>query len=91
MFLHLGGEVHVPLSHIIVILAIRQDLQEGVSGNFMRSQQELGRVVHTLDGEPKSCIITDTDVYLSPIASMTLKKRAIQQIRELGGEVVVTG
>ncbi|MGI6405865.1 MAG: extracellular matrix regulator RemB [Syntrophaceticus sp.] len=77
MFLHIGGDMMVPLDNVITIL----DLESG-------DQRE--RTLETLNyaawnkeiiyvgkkGNKRSAIITDKNIFLSPISVYTLNKRS---------------
>lgn len=77
MFIHLGGDVIVPKEEVVCIMnwtlltkseANREFIQLAEDDEFIRRISEKGR--------EKSFIITTDKVYLSPISSITLKKRA---------------
>lgn len=77
MFLHLGGDYLVDQGKIIMII----DLETGAKGQL--SEQFLEKVNKTKDiiyiserGKEKSLIITDKEIYYSPISSSTLLKRS---------------
>lgn len=75
MFIHLGGDTLISSKDIIAIISV-----ENVSDTDCRkvllkglNQKEIKRI------DPENCksiIITDKKIYLSPISSLTLKKRA---------------
>jgi hypothetical protein len=69
MFVHLGKDVVIPKKDVIMILDYKTNtkvLKNGDSSiNYL-----------TDNGKEKSCIITLKEIYISPISSGTLKKRA---------------
>ncbi|HEY8345479.1 MAG TPA: extracellular matrix/biofilm biosynthesis regulator RemA family protein [Bacillota bacterium] len=77
MFLHLGGSSIVDLNKIIVVLNLDKIEHPGKYLNMLREEEKKkGRILEEIaEGEPKSLIITDNSLILSPISSLTLKKR----------------
>lgn len=82
MFLHLGADLVVPLRDVIGIHDLKA-ANSKVNNEFIRLMKNSKKVIDISDNSPKSFIITDHRVYLSPISSITLKKRASNMI-ELG-------
>lgn len=71
-FLHLGGNTAVLSSNVIAILRA-STLREGFS-----LEQPQARVAVS-GGQAESYVVCDEAVYVSPIASVTLKKRLESQ------------
>lgn len=76
MFLHLGGETVVLTRELVAIINLENALTADSTREFMKVVEEEGFVQDLSEGSPKSCVVTDRYVYLSPISSTTLKKRA---------------
>ncbi len=76
MFLHIGADVVVSMRRVIAILDLKSSRQAEATREFLSWAQTQKRVVDVASGETKSLILTDAEVYLSPISSLTLKKRA---------------
>lgn len=80
MFLHIGGEVVIPIKDIIAILDIESTTISKDTKEFLTIAEEEGFIVSISYDLPKSFIITETDkkskIYLSPISSITLQKRS---------------
>ncbi len=80
MFLHLGGNVVVPNKNIIAIFDLDKSTISKDTREFLKIAEEEGFIEAISDDLPKSFIITETDkkskIYLSPISSLTLKKRS---------------
>lgn len=75
MYLHLGSDCMVRNSEIIAIFNLRH-AQSSVYKDYVRSCGVKYRVVDVCQSEDyASCVLTDSAVYLSPISSLTLKKR----------------
>ena len=76
MFIHLGGDTLVSSKKIVAIINAENALNANTTKDFLRKAQDKG-LVKKLDNENfKSIIVTDQSIYLSPISSLTLKKRA---------------
>lgn len=89
MFLHLGGDVVVPLENIIGIIDVNSIAKSKDSKAFFKIAEEEGFIYKISEEEPKSYIITEkvikkkkgvekiikTVIYSSPISSVTLQKR----------------
>lgn len=76
MFLHLGGDTMVSFEEIISIINAEHAMGANSTKEFLKQAARHERV-ERLDGDNyKSIIVTPTKVYLSPISSLTLKKRA---------------
>jgi len=87
MFLHLGSDVVVNVKDVIAILDLDVTSTSKITREFLRVAEDEGFVVNVSDDLPKSFVITEIDkesrVFVSPISSATLLKRA----RENGGIV----
>ncbi|WP_067930453.1 extracellular matrix regulator RemB [Alicyclobacillus kakegawensis] len=72
MFLHIGSDTMVRLRDVVGIFnAQTSNLMESLPVSLAAAEDEAV-------GEVKSCIVTADTVYVSPISSLTLKKRAGQ-------------
>jgi hypothetical protein len=77
MFIHLGGDTLVNANSIIAIINIENKLNNNINKEFFKTAQEEGFIRKINEDENhNSMIITDRLVYISPISSVTLKKRA---------------
>lgn len=88
VFLHIGGDIIIPIKDVIGIF----DLDYGsaaATDEFLVVAKEEGFVVDLIEGEKKSFILVNEKIYLSPIASSTLKKRWESEIRGWDSEVEV--
>ncbi len=75
MFVHLGGSTLVRSKSIIALINIENE-PEKISVDPFLKQLDPKETLVKLDNNSKSMIITDDKVYLSPISTTTLKKRA---------------
>lgn len=77
MFLHLGGDVVVPKEHVIAIINSQLIKKTEVNKEFLQLAEDEGFVIPITDKDSaKSFIVTSEKIFLSPISSMTLKKRS---------------
>lgn len=80
MFLHIGGDKVVPVKNIIAILDMETTTISKDTKDFLSIAEEEGFIKTISSDIPKSFIITEIDkksiIYLSPISSITLQKRA---------------
>ncbi len=80
MFLHIGGDVVLPLKNIIAIMDIETTTISKDSKDFLKIAEEEGFIESISQDLPKTFIITEFDkkskIYLSPISSVTLQKRS---------------
>jgi len=73
LFIHIGKNTVIKSSEVIVILD-RNSLKSIATSEFLQIAKEEGFVKNEEDG--KSIVITDKNVYYSPISSVTILKRA---------------
>lgn len=89
MYLHLGGDVVVPKEHVIAIINSPLVKKTEPNKEFLQAAEEEGFIVPITDkSNVKSIIVTLEKVYLSPISSMTLKKRSDQFIDNVEEQTV---
>jgi len=76
MYIHIGEDLNIRAEDIISILDKESANHSTLMEEFLNRQSE--RVINLSKNPYKSVIITNDKVYLSPIASGTLKKRSNQ-------------
>ena len=80
MFLHIGGDVVIPMKNVIAIMDIESTTTSKDSREFLKVAEEEGFIESISNDLPKSFIITEYEkkskIYLSPISSVTLQKRS---------------
>lgn len=76
MYIHIGEDLNIRAEDIISILDKESANQSPLVIEFLKIQSE--KVINLSKNPYKSVIITYDKVYLSPIASGTLKKRSNQ-------------
>lgn len=75
MYLHIGGDVIIPFKEVIGVFDMVTSNAQ-VTRDFLKISREEGFVASVMDGNPiKSFVVTDTKVYMSPIACSTLRRR----------------
>lgn len=73
MYIHIGENQVVSSDKIVMIFDYKGSTSV-IMQDFMERQKE--RFVQLTSGEIKSMIVTEKEIYLSPLATSTLKKRA---------------
>lgn len=80
MFIHLGGDIVMSLKDIICIMDIDTCNKSITTKDFLKIADDEGFIRKISDDEPKSFVLSEKDnktiIYLSPISSVTLYKRA---------------
>lgn len=80
MFIHLGGDTVISLKDVISIMDIESSNLSNTTKEFLSIAEDEGFIQKISEDEPKSFILTEknnkTIIYLSPISSVTLYKRA---------------
>ncbi len=77
MYIHIGGEYSLSDSWIIGIFDIDQTTSYGQdTKNFLKQQEDLGRLDMVSEEIPRSFIVTLDRVYLSPLSAKTLVARS---------------
>lgn len=79
MFLHIGADMVIPAKNVIGIFDLENTTISKDTKEFLKIAEEEGFVENVSRDLPKSFIIAEIDkksrVILSPISSVTLKKR----------------
>ena len=81
MFLHLGGDFVVYKKDIVAIFDLESSSLSKITKEYLKNEEINGRVINVeKETLPKSYVITNENgkniLYISPIASATLLKRA---------------
>lgn len=79
MFLHLGSDVVVPYREVIAILDAELLERSQAVQDLVEIQRLDQRVTTIAEARPRSIVITDKGVFLSPISALTLKRRGTLQ------------
>jgi hypothetical protein len=80
MFIHLGGDIVISIKDVISIMDVESSNLSNTTKEFLSIAEDEGFIRKISDDDPKSFILTEKDnktvIYLSPISSVTLLKRA---------------
>ncbi|AZU59813.1 extracellular matrix regulator RemB [Neobacillus mesonae] len=76
MYIHIGEDLNIRVNDIIAVLDKESVQNSEMLGEFL--DQHKKKVMNLSKNPFKSVIVTDQYIYLSPIASGTLKKRSTQ-------------
>ncbi len=76
MFIHIGGDHVVLLRDLIAIVDLRRTPDAECLQIIVPDMAARVPITVIDDGEPKSCVILDHHVYISPISPETLARRA---------------
>ncbi|PRO64336.1 extracellular matrix regulator RemB [Alkalicoccus urumqiensis] len=76
MFIHLGGDMVLKAERIVAILDHMSEKDSPENQAFMQANRDGKKTQKVTEDPPKSMVITEDTVYLSPISSYTLKRRA---------------
>jgi hypothetical protein len=76
MFLHLGEDTVVNDKNIIGIFDIDTSTVNKATRDFLSKAEKNKKVIYVNYDLPKSFVITDDKVYISPINTNTLHRRA---------------
>ena len=80
MFIHLGGDTVISINDVISIMDVESSNLSNTTKEFLIIAEDEGFIRKISEDDPKSFILTEknnkTIIYLSPISSVTLLKRA---------------
>lgn len=80
MYVHIGENILIRSADIITILDKQTVEASPISLEFIEKQKQT--IEHIKGSTYKSIVITKDTIYLSPIASNTLKKRSVQLVEQ---------
>jgi len=75
MFLHVGTDVVVSLKRVVAILDLKSAGSTDSTREFIAQLKAKKRITDISGGDAKSLVLTEEEAFLSPISSLTLKKR----------------
>lgn len=76
MFIHLGGDMVLKAERIITIIDHQSKDASPENQSFLQENIDQKRTRAVTNDPPKSIVVTEDCIYLSPISSHTLKRRA---------------
>ena len=77
MYLHIGDNVTAQTREIIGVFDIETSTVGKDTNEFLRCMQESGRIYDDVDDIPKSFVVTRDLVYITQVASETLRRRFV--------------
>jgi regulator of extracellular matrix RemA (YlzA/DUF370 family) len=83
MFIHLGNDVVVAVQSLIAIINIEDPWSKDIQDVIDLAEMERKLVMISDQEKKKALVICDDGVYISPISSQTLYKRANNFYREV--------
>ncbi len=75
MFLHIGADYVVPMNEVILIIDAALVNTSPATRNFIERIKSEKTIVDLTDQSPKSYVISQKEIILSPISSSTLQRR----------------
>ncbi|MFC0561296.1 extracellular matrix regulator RemB [Halalkalibacter alkalisediminis] len=76
MFIHLGGDVIIRSKEIIAILNWEVQEQSPITGVYLKEEEKRKKKIVISEDYIKSIVLTDDEIYYSPVSSLTLNRRA---------------
>lgn len=76
MYIHLGGDTMIRSNHLIAIFDLCMEQASVRSSNYIDDFINKENIKKIGKEKPKSLVITEGQIFYSPISSSTLKKRA---------------
>lgn len=76
MYLHIGGDTMISSEKIIGIFDMDTSTVNKATRDYLAKAEKEKRVIYVNFDLPKSFIVTDGGVYVSPLNTSTLNKRA---------------
>ena len=77
MYIHLGNDVLVSFSNLISIINIENQVTKETQTIMNKAESKKKLVMIGREGKNKSLVVCLNKVYISPISSITLYKRAL--------------
>ncbi|GAE34403.1 extracellular matrix regulator RemB [Halalkalibacter akibai] len=76
MFIHLGGDFIIRSKDIIAILNWDVHEQSTITGLYLKAEAKRKKKIIISEEYIKSIVVTDEEIYYSPVSSLTLNRRA---------------
>ncbi|SDG77871.1 extracellular matrix regulator RemB [Desulfosporosinus hippei] len=82
MYIHLGGDVLLKTDRIVAIIDLEMTKLSQVNQIFLDKVHKNNRKINYISekGREKTLVVTMTDLYFSPISSITLLKRSFTEV-----------
>jgi len=82
MYLHLGNDQVISGDRVVAIINLEEPTREDIKVMIENAELDKRLTVISKNEKRKAMIICDDQIYLSPISSSTLYKRAVQIQKE---------
>jgi hypothetical protein len=76
LFIHLGGDVIIRSKDIIAILNWDVQEQSQVTNSYLKEEERRKKKTVISEDYIKSIVLTNDEIYYSPVSSLTLNRRA---------------
>jgi hypothetical protein len=76
LFIHLGGDVIIRSKDIIAILNCDVKEQSQITSTYLKEEEKRKKKIVISTDYIKSIVLTNEEVYYSPVSSLTLNRRA---------------
>ncbi|GAE26195.1 hypothetical protein JCM9140_2232 [Halalkalibacter wakoensis JCM 9140] len=76
MFIHLGGDIIIRAKDIIAIINSDSHEQSSITSTYLKEEEKKKKKVVISSDYTKSIVLTDDEIYYSPVSSLTLNRRA---------------
>lgn len=76
MFLHLGGDTVVRTREIIGIFDMDTSTVNKATRDYLSKAEKAGRIIYVNYELPKSFVVTENKIFVSPLNASTLYKRS---------------
>lgn len=84
MFLHLGSDVMIYEKEVLGVFAYESKNISPINKEFIDSMRSENKIVEITEAKKaKSLVLTNTNLYFSPISSNTLQKRVHLSLKDM--------
>jgi regulator of extracellular matrix RemA (YlzA/DUF370 family) len=83
MYIHLGNDIVISCLNVLAIISIEDPLSPDLKEIMEIAEMDKKMITISEKDKKKSMVICDDFVYISPISSITLYKRAINYYKEV--------
>lgn len=87
LFVHIGGDVVIALRDLVAIIDVGSMEKSPLNAQSIRQWNETGILNRVAEGPVNAWVVTTHRVYATPISAATLRKRAENFVKALGGEL----
>jgi len=78
MYIHLGADVSLLKKSVIAVIDLEKEPPSGRNvTDFIRSEDESGRLQYLTDDLPKSVVVTDEGTFITSLSAQLIQKRLL--------------